>query len=383
MEGERSQELEVPIGQWDSCGQHIVVNPAHASVCSLVDAVPELTVLCLVHFKSVVHWLLSVLIGQHGLLDSKFGHVGDKDLLIDAHISAKVELKLVEEDVVLLTSNPDAELQERLKLHIIICEAECDAGLAQLKLNLQLLVITVLGGNLGQSFLEKSCIDLDSVRVHVLNHPLRVDVVIEPILAFQGLHEAVGDAIGHHELHILVLVIVLEVVVVLVGRHQASMTLRSELKEEREVELMVVDLRISRQSPVQREVALLAQLVVAKREILHLIVQSILRDVIQVVVDEVCTEHVIGALQDVLAKVEELSVDKLEDRVLMVQVRLLDVYFQVVQMREDVTVVRRVKLARHDGSQVSELHLHGADIVDGDWPIKGVVKGSGPVLNDW
>ena len=136
MEGEPSQELQIPVGQWDSSSQHIVVNPANTGIGSPVDTVPELTVLRSVHVKSVVHWLVSVLIAQFRLFDSKFGHVGDKHLLIDGHVATKVELKLVEEDIVLLSCNPDAELEERSELHIIICEAESDAGRAHLKLNL-------------------------------------------------------------------------------------------------------------------------------------------------------------------------------------------------------------------------------------------------------
>ncbi len=91
-------------------------------------------------------------------------------------------------------------------------------------------------------------------------------------MTLHGFHEAVRNAVGHNELEVLALVVVLEVVVVLIRRHKAVVGLGSNICKEGKIELMVVNLWISCQTPVQQEVTLFLQLGNAKLEWLELIV---------------------------------------------------------------------------------------------------------------
>ena len=84
----------------------------------------------------------------------------------------------------------------------------------------------------------------------VLNHEIRVDDVLEEALSLHGFHEAIGHAIGHDELQVLALIVVLEVVVVLISLDQAVGTFGADIKEKCEVELVVVNLWVISQTPV-------------------------------------------------------------------------------------------------------------------------------------
>ena len=106
----------------------------------------------------------------------------------------------------------------------------------------------------------------------MLYHKLGVNLILEPVLALHGFHEAVGNAVGHHELEILALVVVLEVVVVLVLWYQATRCLRSNVEIEREVELVVVNFRIIRHSPIQIEGSVLAELIMSHVKLVDLII---------------------------------------------------------------------------------------------------------------
>lgn len=73
------------------------------------------------------------------------------------------------------------------------------------------------------------------MRVEVFNHKLTVHLVLEPVLTFHGLKEAVGDAVRHHHLDVLVLEVVLEVVIVGVVWLHAPIHLWSNVEKDREV----------------------------------------------------------------------------------------------------------------------------------------------------
>ena len=100
----------------------------------------------------------------------------------------------------------------------------------------------------------------------VFHHERCVDVELEPVLTLHGLHEAVRDAVRQNELEVLALVVVLEIVVVGVVRHQAPVRLRPYLKEQTEIELVIVNLGIGRHPPIQVEITFLVQLFNLKRE---------------------------------------------------------------------------------------------------------------------
>ena len=95
----------------------------------------------------------------------------------------------------------------------------------------------------------------------MVNHKLGVHFKFKPVLAFHRLHQAVGHSVRQNDLQVLAFVVVLKVVVVLVGRHQTVVHFRSNVKEKRKVQFVIVDLRVSCQSPVYVEVPSLAKLV--------------------------------------------------------------------------------------------------------------------------
>ena len=153
----------------------------------------------------------------------------------------------------------------------------------------------------------------------VLNHEIRVDDVLEEALSLHGFHEAIGHAIGHDELQVLALIVVLEVVVVLISLDQAVGTFGADIKEKREVELVVVNLWIIGQAPVQLEITTLAKLLKAHRESVNLVSEHPIADPIQVAVQDLGAKHVVSGLNHVLAKVEVLSVEELREGIWMLQ----------------------------------------------------------------
>jgi len=128
----------------------------------------------------------------------------------------------------------------------------------------------------------------------MLNHEVGVDDVLEEVLALHGFHEAIGDTIRHHELKVLALIVVLEVVIMLVLFNQAVGSFGADIEEESEVELVVVNLRVIGQAPVQSEVTTLAELIEAHREGVDLVSGDFLADRVQVAVQDRGAKHIVS-----------------------------------------------------------------------------------------
>ena len=94
---------------------------------------------------------------------------------------------------------------------------------------------------------------------------------LEPVLTLHGLHEAIRDTVRQNELDVLALVVVLEIVVMSVVRHQAPVRLRPYLEEQTEIELVIVDLGVGSHAPIQVEIPFLVQLFDFKWELMDLI----------------------------------------------------------------------------------------------------------------
>lgn len=131
-----------------------------------------------------------------------------------------------------------------------LCSAKGNPRLDKLDFELQSLLVSILFSYLRVESFEQKSIDLHFVCSEMMHDPIGVDGEFEPVLTLHGFHEAVGNAVGHNELEVLALVVVLEVVVVLIRRHKAVVGLGSNICKERKVELMVVNLRIGSQTPV-------------------------------------------------------------------------------------------------------------------------------------
>ena len=159
----------------------------------------------------------------------------------------------------------------------------------------------------------------------VLDHEIGINLVFEPILALHGGHQAVRHAVRQDELNILVLIVVLEVVIMLVSGDEAALALRPDVEKDREVELLVMNHWIRRHSPIDIEIAFLAELIDRHGELVDLIIQSLLGETVYVLVNDARSEHVIGRLNDVLREVEELAVDELAEHVGVVEARMLNV----------------------------------------------------------
>ena len=157
------------------------------------------------------------------------------------------------------------------------------------------------------------------MRIEALHHELRIDLVLEPVVALHGLEQAVRHTIAENKLHIFVLEVVLKEVIVLVWRLKAVMVVRTDVEKERKVELVVVDLRVSCEPPVDVEVASFVELGDGHRQHVDLVVQCHFRQIVQVLVDNACAKQVVSILQDVLAQIEDLPVAELCPRALMVQ----------------------------------------------------------------
>ena len=192
----------------------------------------------------------------------------------------------------------------------------------------------------------------------VFHHERCVDMEPEPVLTLHGLHEAVGDAVRQNELEVLALVVVLEIVVVGVVRHQAPMRLRPNLEEETEIEFVIVNLGVSRHAPIQVEISFLVQLFNLHRERMDLIFEYSIAHREHVTIENILSEDVVRALNDVLKDVEILSVPELSPRTFHVESRVRDEDIKVVQLREEASVGGRPELPCRDRRQVSEVNLH-------------------------
>ena len=223
-------------------------------------------------------------------------------------------------------------------MHVSFGCSKFDARHSELECHFELLIVTIDLSDLGVALLEKSGRDGDSVSAEMLNHEFSVDRKLQHVLALHCLHHAVRDAVGQNHLQVLVLEVVLEVVVVLVGRDEASVELGANVEEEREVELFVVDVGISSHPPVQIEVTRLVELLKLHGELVNLVIEGLLRDRVEVLVDHARAKHVVGALDDVLAQVEKLAVPPSLKRFVRKQDGIFNVYLKVVQVAEKVTV---------------------------------------------
>ena len=181
--------------------------------------------------------------------------VSDKDFLIDFNVCFSNDIKLIKDNVGELALELDSEFHLHISLQVSLCCSEVYSRLHKLDLKNEFLIVSVLFSDLRVEPFEESCVDSDFVRAKMMHDPVSINFKFEPFLALHGLHDTIGDAIAHDELEVLALVVVLEVVVVLVGRHQAVVGLGSNVCKEGEVELMVVDLRISSETPIQQKVA--------------------------------------------------------------------------------------------------------------------------------
>ena len=139
------------------------------------------------------------------------------------------------------------------------------------------------------------------------------------MVALHGLEQAIRHAVAENELHILVFEVVLKEVIVLVWLLKTVMVVRTDVEKERQVELVVVDLRVSCEPPVDVEVASFVELGDGHRQHVDLVVQCHFCQIVQVLVDDACAKQVVSVLQDVLAQVEDLPVAELGPRTLMVQ----------------------------------------------------------------
>ena len=182
----------------------------------------------------------------------------------------------------------------------------------------------------------------------VFHHERRVDVELEPVLTLHGLHEAVGDAVRQNELQVLALVVVLEIVVVGIVRHQAPVRLRPYLKEQTEIELVIVNLGIGRHPPIQVEISFLVQLFNFKRELMDLIFENSITHCEHVTIEDILPKDVVRTLYDVLKDVEILPVPELAPRILHVESRVCDEDIQVMQLREEASVSGRSELPCRD-----------------------------------
>ena len=214
----------------------------------------------------------------------------------------------------------------------------------------------------------------------MLNHEFSVDRKLQHVLALHCLHHAVRDAVGQNHLQVLVLEVVLEVVVVLVGRDEAPVELGANVEEEREVELFVVDVGVSSHPPVQIEVTRLVELLKLHGELVNLVIEGLLRDRVEVLVDHARAKHVVGALDDVLAQVEKLAVPPSLKRFVRKQDGIFNVYLKVVQVAVKVTVCGGEELSSRDSTSVSEVKLHVALFLEQYF--ENVVKGNTPVVHD-
>ena len=151
------------------------------------------------------------------------------------------------------------------------------------------------------------------------NNGLGVNQKFEPVLTLHCLHDTVGDAVGKHELQILVLVVVLKVVVVLVGWNHAPAGFGADVKKERKIELVVVNLGIGSHSPIHIEFATFSQLADIIVKLVNLIIQLRLGHLIQIFIDDAGSEHIVCRLDYVLGQVKELAVDKLAEGIRVVQ----------------------------------------------------------------
>ena len=129
----------------------------------------------------------------------------------------------------------DSQLECDNTGHGSLSSSELNARHSEINFDCELLVITVLFRDHWVSLLEKSGIDRNQMGSKVLNHELGIDFVLEPVLALHCFHQAVGHAVGHNELDVFTLVVVLEVVVMLVVGNQAVAGLGTNIKEERKI----------------------------------------------------------------------------------------------------------------------------------------------------
>ena len=228
--------------------------------------------------------------------------VADQNLLVYRDIGLEKNVKLVVHDVVVVVLGAHSELKRDSALHVaVLLLAKFDLRLPELDLQLKLRLVAILRSELGVGLFEQLGINGELVRVEALDHELRVDLVLEPVVALHGLEQAVRDAVTQHKLHVLVFEVVLEEVIVLIWLLQAVMVVRADVEEERQVEFVVVDLWVSCEPPVDVEVARFVELGDGHRQHVDLIVQCLFRQIVQILVDDARAKQVVSVLQDVLA----------------------------------------------------------------------------------
>ena len=115
--------------------------------------------------------------------------------------------------------------------HSSLGSSELNARHSEINFDCELLIITVLLGDHRVSILEKCGVDWNQMGSEVLNHELGIDFILEPVLAFHSFHQAVGHSVGHNELDVFALIVVLEVVIMLIVGNQAVTGLRTNIKE--------------------------------------------------------------------------------------------------------------------------------------------------------
>ena len=115
--------------------------------------------------------------------------------------------------------------------HGSLSSSELNARHSEINFESELLIITVLLCDHWVSILEKCGVDWNQMGSEVLNHELGIDFVLEPVLALHCFHQAVGHAVGHNELDVFALIVVLEVVIMLIVGNQAVAGLRTNIKE--------------------------------------------------------------------------------------------------------------------------------------------------------
>jgi len=153
----------------------------------------------------------------------------------------------------MVSSQFDTELKSDETSHISLSGTKVDTRHPEVDLQGQLLIITILLSNHWIGSLHQLGVDWEIVGSKVLNHESGIYLMLEPSLTLHSLHEAVWHSIRDDELEILALVVILEVVVVLIVRHQAVASFGTNVEEESEVKLMVVNLGISCKAPIDIE----------------------------------------------------------------------------------------------------------------------------------
>ena len=178
-------------------------------------------------------------------------------------------------------------------------------------------------------------------------------------------------------MHVLVFVVVLEIVVVFVLGQHASRHFRSGIGIYGKVQLVVVDLRLCCQAPIEVESTIFVQLRDFKRERLDLIIKEAIRHIVQVSIDQAGAKHIVCVLKDAFYKVEYLTVPDLRPKARVVEHRLVDVNLHVMQVWEDMPVCSRSKTGSSNRVHIVKFNLQVTlvppqqliEVVESDTPV--------------